>query len=150
MSAYQDVQAKQRAVELAKRLQADNEKQVQIGTLAPIEVVSAESAVAARNQDLIISQTNLQLQQLLMKNAITRNQNDPVLAGADVVPTDTMALPTAEPITPVQDLIVDALQRRPELAQSRIDLTNREIAKRAARNALLPSLDAVGFYLRER
>src|SRR5256885_3479085 len=81
-----------------------------------------------------------------MKNAITRNQNDPVLAGADVVPTDTMALPTAEPITPVQDLIVDALQRRPELAQSRIDLTNREIAKRAARNALLPSLDAVGFY----
>jgi outer membrane protein TolC len=63
-----------------------------------------------------------------------------------VIPTDTMQLPTTEPVTPVQDLINDALGHRWELAQSRIDLTNRDINKRAAKNALLPSLNLFAFY----
>ncbi len=146
VNAYEDVKAKERAVALAENLLANNRKQVEIGTLAPIEVVSAQSEVAARNQDLIVSQTNLQLQQLLMKNAITRNLNDQTLAEVPVIPTDTMVLPAQEPVIPVQDLIADALAHRPELAQSQIDLTNRDISKKAARNALLPTVDVVGFY----
>jgi len=81
-----------------------------------------------------------------MKNAITRNENDPVIASAGVIPTDRMQLPAAEPVLPTQDLINDALTRRPELAQARIDLTNRTISKRSARNALLPTVDLVGNY----
>jgi outer membrane protein len=57
-----------------------------------------------------------------------------------------MTLPSTEPVQPVQDLINDALSHRPEVAQSRIDLTNREITKKATRNALLPSVDLVAFY----
>jgi outer membrane protein len=146
VNAYEDVKAKERSVALAENLLANNRKQVEIGTLAPIEVVSAQSEVAARNQDLIVSQTNLQLQQLLMKNAITRNLNDQTLAEVPVIPTDTMELPKQEPVVPVQDLIADALAHRPELAQSQIDLTNREISKKSARNALLPSVDVYAFY----
>jgi outer membrane protein TolC len=146
VNAYEDVRAKQRAVELAQSLEANNRKQVEIGTLAPIEVVNAQAQVATSNQNLIISQTNLQLQQLLMKNALTRNQNDPVLAEAQVIPTDRMQLPQTEAVVPTQDLINEAMQRRPELAESRIDLTNREISKKAARNAMLPTLDLVGNY----
>src|SRR5205823_4831263 len=110
------------------------------------EIVNAQAQVAASQEALITSQTNLQLQQLLMKNAITRNENDPVIASAGVIPTDRMQLPAAEPVTPTQDLINDALTRRPELSQARIDLTNRTISKRSARNALLPTVDLVANY----
>ncbi len=146
VAAYEDVKAKERALALAERLLGDNRKQVEIGTLAPIEVVRAESQAAASSQDLIVSQTNLQLQQLLMINAVTRNMGDLTIATVPVIPTDTMELPQTEPVTPIQDLIADALAHRPELAESQIDLTNRDITKKAARNALLPTLNLVGWY----
>ena len=146
VSAYDDVRVKERSLGLAQKTLSDNKKQVEIGTLAPIEVTRAESAVASGQQDLIVSQTNLQLQQLLMKNALTRNMTDAQLASAPVIPTSAMELPKQEPVVPVQDLINDALQHSPDLAQSRIDLTNRDITKRAARNELLPTVDLVAWY----
>src|SRR5438067_390344 len=146
VSAYENVTAKERAVTLAQKTLSDNQKQVQIGTLAPIEVVRAQSTVAANQQTLIVAQTNLQLQQLLMKNALSRSLSDPILAAAPVIPTDVMAVPAEEPVTPTQDLINDALSHRADLAQSRIDLTNREINRKAAINSLLPSVDLVAFY----
>ncbi len=146
VNAYEDTRVKERSLALAQQLLSDTQKQVQIGTLAPIEIVRVQSQVAASNQDLIVSQTNLQLQQLLMKNALTKNMNDQALATAEVIPTDTVSIPAVEPVIPIQDLINDALAHRPELASSRIDLTNRNINKQAFRNALLPTVDLIGFY----
>jgi outer membrane protein TolC len=146
VSAYESVKAKERAVGLAQKTLSDNQKQVQIGTLAPLEVIRAQSQVASNQQQLIVAQTNLQLQQLQMKNALSRSLNDPLLASAPVIPTDTISVPTEEPVQPVQDLVNDALSHRPDLAQSRIDLTNREINRKAAGNGVLPSLDLVAFY----
>ena len=146
VNAYENVKAKERSLTLAQKTLSDNQKQVQIGTLAPIEVVRAQSTVAANQQGLIVAQTNLQLQQLLMKNALSRSLSDPILASAPVIPTDTMVIPAEEPVTPVQDLINDALSHRPDLAESRIDLTNREINRKAAANGMLPSVDLVAFY----
>ncbi|MGH9579998.1 MAG: TolC family protein, partial [Terriglobales bacterium] len=146
VNAYEDVKVKERSLALAEKTLSDNRKQVEIGTLAPIEIVRAESEVATRNQELIVSQTNLQLQQLLTKNAITRDLTDATLAAAPVIPTDTMEVPDQEPVVPTEDLISEAFQHRPEIAQARIDLTNREISNRAARNALLPSVDLVAWY----
>lgn len=147
VNAYEAVKARQRAVTLAQQLSSDNRKQVDIGTLAPIEIVRADSQVAAANQDLIIAQTNLQLQQLQMKNALTRNLSDPMLVAAEVIPTDIMQVTDSDDATTsVQDLITRALAQRPDIEQSRIDLQNREITKRAVRSGLLPSVDLFGFY----
>ena len=146
VNAYENVKVQKDALALAEKTLSDNQKQVQIGTLAPIEVVRAQSTVATNQQSVIVSQTNLELQQLLMKNALARNLVDPVLAEAEVIPTDTMLLPQTEPVIPVQDLINDALSNRPELATSRIDLTNREISAKAIKNALLPSLNVYAYY----
>jgi outer membrane protein TolC len=146
VNAYENVKVQKDALALAEKTLSDNEKQVQIGTLAPIEVVRAKSTVATNQQSVIVAQTSLELQQLLMKNALARNLVDPVLAEAEVIPTDTMRLPQTEPVTPVQDLINDALSHRPELASSRIDLTNREISAKAIKNALLPSLNVYAYY----
>jgi outer membrane protein TolC len=146
VNAYEDLKVKQRSLSLAEKTESDNRKQVEIGTLAPIEIVRANSEVATRRQDLIISQTNLQLQQTLIKNALTRNLSDPLLATIPVVPTDTMVLPNDEPVTPIQDLVKQAIDQRPDLQQSRIDLVNRDISKKAARNSLLPAVDLIAFY----
>ena len=146
VTAYEDDTVKQRSLALAEKTLADNQEQVRIGSLAPIEVTRAGSEVATRNQDLIQTQTSLELQQLLMKNAITRNMSKSGIADAKVIPTDTMDVPQEEPVVPVQDLVDEAVSHRAELAQARIDLTNREITRKAAANALLPTVDFVSFY----
>ncbi|HXZ27502.1 MAG TPA: TolC family protein [Terriglobales bacterium] len=146
VAAYEAVRVQEDSVKLAQKTLADNQAQVQAGTLAPIAVVQAQSDLATRQQSLIVAQTTLQLQQLLMKNAITRNEKDPMLASAPVIPTDTVKVPATEPVAPVEDLVNQALTHRPELAQSRIDLRNRDISKHSARNALLPTLDLVASY----
>jgi outer membrane protein TolC len=145
VNAYEDLKVQQTALEFAQRTLIDNKKQVEIGTLAPIEVVSANSAVASAMQKLIVSQTTLQYQQLITKNAIARNFSDPELTAAEVIPTDTMALST-EPVAPADELVNYALANRPELLESELNLRNGEINNKAARNALLPTLDVVGFY----
>ncbi len=105
VNAYENVKVQQRALDLADKTLSDNEKQVEIGTLAPITVVQAKSSVATAKQNLIISQTNLQLQQLLMKNAITRNNTGPILANAPVIPTDTLQINEPFEVPPVEQLI---------------------------------------------
>ena len=146
VNAYEDVKVKERSLALADKTLSDNKKQVEIGTLAPIEIVRAQSEESTRQQDLITSRTNLELQQLLMKNALSRTLVDPLLAGAEVIPTDTMQVPDKEPVVPTQDLVSQALAQRAELAEARIDLTNREITNKSAKNALLPTLNAFAYY----
>lgn len=144
--AYEDVRVQQENIAFAQKTLSDTQKQVQIGSLAPIEVVRAQNTVATEQQALTKAQTNLDLQQLLMKNALSRNLQDPLLADAEVIPTSTMQLPQQEPIVPTQDLVNDALSHRAELAESRIDMTNRDINHHAIRNAMLPSVDLFAYY----
>jgi len=146
VNAYENVKVQQRALDLADKTLSDNEKQVEIGTLAPITVVQAKSSVASAKQNLTTSQTNLQLQQLLMKNAVTRNNTDPILANAPVIPTDTLQINEAFDVPPVEQLVDQALKHRPEIIQSRINLTNREVGLKAIKNLQLPTLDVYAFY----
>src|SRR5437879_1604812 len=146
VNAYENVKVQQESLALAQKTLADNKKQVQIGTLAPIEVVRAQSVVATDQQTLIVAQTNLQLQQLLIKNALSRTLVDPVLAVAEVIPTSAMQIPANESVVPTEELINDALSHRAELAESRIDLTNRDLNNKSAKNALLPSLGLFAYY----
>jgi outer membrane protein len=144
--AFENVRVEQEALAFAQKTLSDNEKAVQVGTLPPIQVVSARSTVASNQQALTVAQTNLQLQELLMKNALSRSLQDPALAGAEVVPTSTIQLPAQESVVPTEDLINDALQHRAELSESRIDLNSRDINIKAVRNAMLPSLGLYAYY----
>jgi len=146
VTAYEAVKVNERALQLAEKVRSDDQEQVKIGTMAPITLAQAESGVASAQQNLIVSQTNLQLEELLMKNAITKNLQDPVLAEAPVVPTDTLKPNEQYQVRPVQELIEEALQRRPEIATARINLTNLDISRKSLKNALLPTLDVYAFY----
>ena len=92
VSAYEDEQAKERALAQSTQLTADNRKQLEIGTLAPLDVVNSDRRVATDKQALVASKSNLEYQQLIMKQAIARNLEDPELANAPVIPTDRVAL----------------------------------------------------------
>jgi len=147
VSAYEDEQAKTRALQQSTQLAADNRKQLQIGTLAPLDVVNSDAAVASDKQALITSQSNLEYQQLLMKQAIVRNLNDPQLANAPVVPTDRVSLERLpEEDMQTEDLIREAYQNNPQIEQATLNMKNNQITIRAEKNGLLPVLDAYGFY----
>jgi outer membrane protein TolC len=147
VNAYEDVKVKERSLALSQKTLSDNKKQVEIGTLAPIEIVRAQSQVSTDQQNLITSQTNLQLQQLLMKNAITRNlPNDSNVMQADVIPTDTIEVPEQDNLPAVQDLIRQALADRPDYIEAKINLKNSEIGIKGANNGLLPTVDLIGFF----
>src|SRR5216684_1594118 len=144
--AYENVRVQQESLTYGQKAYDDAKRQAQVGTIPPIQVVSAQSTVATDQQNLIVAQNNLQLQQLLMKNALSRSVEDPLLAEADVIPTSTVQVPEQEPVIPIQDMINDALQHRAELAESRIDLNSRDLSSKAVRNAMLPTLDAFAYY----
>jgi len=144
--AFENVRVQQESLAYAQRALEDAQRQAKVGTVPPIQVVSAQSTVSTGQQNLIVAQNNLQLQQLLMKNAISRSIEDPVLAEADVIPTSIMQVPQQEPVIPILDLINDALQHRAELVESRIDLNSRDINNRSVRNAMLPTLQAFAYY----
>ncbi len=144
--AYENVRVQQEALTYAQKALDDSKQQAKVGTAPPIQVVSAQSTVSTDEQNLILAQNNLELQKLLMKNALSRSIEDPVLAEADVIPTSAMQVPKEEPVTPTQDLINQALDHRAELVESRIDLNSRDLSSKAVRNALLPTLDAFAYY----
>ena len=144
--AYENVRVQQEALAYAQKALTDTKQQAKVGTAPPIQVVSAQSTVSTDEQNLILAQNNLELEKLLVKNALSRSIEDPTLAEADVIPTSTMQVPQEEAVVPTQDLINEALAHRAELAESRIDLNSRDLSSKAVRNAMLPTLDAFAYY----
>jgi outer membrane protein len=147
VNAFEDFKVKERALALAQKTLSDNQKQVEIGTLAPLDVVRAESTVASAEQDLIVSKTNLELEQLTIKNALTRSlPNNSQVMQMDVIPTDTVQVPDQENLPPVEEMIRLTLLNSPAYTIQKINLQNSEINRQGANAGLLPVLDVTAFY----
>jgi outer membrane protein TolC len=146
VNAYEQARVNEQSLAFAQQSLGNARKQLQLESVPAMDVMRAEAEVSKRDQDLTVARTSLQLQELLIKNALTRSLDDPVLEAVPVVPVDRFESVEAQATEAVQDLIAQALRNRPELAESDVDLANRQISGRAARNALLPSLALVGFY----
>lgn len=146
VSAYQAEKVTEQSFAFAQQSFDSAKKQLQLEAIPEMDVMRAETEVSKRDQDLTVAKTNLQLQESLIKNALTRNLDDPTLEAMPVIPTDHLDTIEIIPEKPTQELIAQSLLDRPELAESDIDLNNREITRKAAANALLPTLTLVGFY----
>ncbi len=133
-----NVKVQQAAVNTSQKLYEDNKKQVEIGTLAPIEVVRAESELATDRQNLIVAQTTKLQDQTLLLNAITKNLVAPELLNIEIIPTTSIPTPPPVELLPLQDAVKEAWQKRPEILQADLNLKNAGIEVRATRNALLP------------
>jgi outer membrane protein TolC len=146
VSAYDDEQVQERSVAFATETLDTSRKQVELQAIPEMDALKAEGDLATRQQDLTVSRTNLELQELYMKNAITRSLDDPALQEMPVVPTDHIGGQIETSTASVQDMIADALKNRVELLESSLVLQNSELSRKTARNNLLPSLSAYGFY----
>lgn len=145
VSFNEDVKVRRQALALSEKLYNDNKKQVEIGTLAPIEIVRAEAEVAQRQQELTLAETQVLQQETILKNYISRTGvMSPALADARVVPTDSLRMPDTEQIQPIQDLVQTAISGRPELEQTRLSVENAKISLEGSKSQLLPLLDLVG------
>jgi outer membrane protein TolC len=147
VAAYDDEQVKSRSLDFASQTLESDRKQLSLQAIPAMDVMKAEAEVANREQDLTIAKTTLQFQELLIKNALTKNLDDPILEAMPVRPTDqTGTLDPAASQGPTEDMIARALRDRIELGESDLDLDNRRISRDAARNAVLPSVALTAFY----
>jgi outer membrane protein TolC len=146
VAAYEDEGVKSRSLEFARQSLESGRKQLALQAIPAMDVMKDEAEEASREQDLTIAKTTLQFQELLMKNALTKNLDDPILEAMPVRPTDQSSMLDATPQGPTEDMITRALRDRLELGESDIDLQNRRLSRDAARNALLPSLAVTAFY----
>jgi len=141
----EDEKVKRESLALAEKLYSDVKAQVDEGTLAPIELTRANANVFSAKQDLINATGLREEEEAILKNVLTRTGNeDPQLRAAQVIATDPLAIPAADEVRPIQDLIQDALANRPDLGQGRLQIENLQTGLAGSRNATLPELDLVG------
>ena len=143
VSFEEDVKARRQGVSTSQQLLEDNRKQVASGSLAEIEITRAEAQLYASQQDLTIAQTNLMQQETVLKNALVRNGvAEAGLAGMHIVPLDKIAIPATEPSRPIEELVAEALSKRPEIEQAKTNLESNQMNLVGIKNSLKPSLQA--------
>lgn len=147
VAAYEDEQVKERSLGFASRTLTSARAQLQLQAIPALDVTRDEGEVARAEGDLSIAKSALQFEELLIKNAITKNLDDPTLEAMPVRPTDLSSVNSDAALPEQVDTAInDALDRRLELQISNTNLLNRDISRKAVNNALLPSLNLVGTY----
>lgn len=137
--ARENVKVQQQAVAVSEKLFNDNKKQLEIGTMAPLDVTRAEAQLATDRQNLIVAQT-VQLQdEQTLKNAVTRNPLDPRIINIEIIPTDKPNAPEQTEAASFEEALKEAYTKRPDLLEQEYNLRNAAIDVKATHNALLPT-----------
>src|SRR6267142_1998407 len=137
--ARANVEVQQQAVSVSQRLYGDNKKQLEIGTMAPLDVTRAEAQLALDQQNLIIAQTAKLQDEQILKNAISKDPLAPNFINVELIPTDKATPPEATEAPSFEESIKEAFQKRPELLEQQINITNAGIDARATGIALRPT-----------
>jgi outer membrane protein TolC len=145
VNAYQDVQVKERSLSFAQKTLSDDQKQLELNAIPAMQVTKDESDLATREGDLTVSRATLRLNELLMKNAITKT-DDPTIDEMPVVPLDNKGPADPNASKSIDDLIAEAEKNRPDVAQDEIAMQVAEANLKSIKSELLPTLDAYGVY----
>jgi len=137
--ARQNVDVQQQAVTVSEKLYGDNKKQLEIGTMAPLDVTRAESELATDRQNLIVAQTAQLQQEQTLKNAISKDPLAANFVNVQIIPTDKPSAPEAVEAPNFEEALREAFAKRPDLQEQFYNLKNADIDVRATRNALLPT-----------
>ena len=137
--ARENVKVQQQAVTVAEKLYNDNRKQLEIGTMAPLDVTRAESELASDRTNLIVAQTTQLQDELVLKNYISKDPMASNLINVEIVPTDKPETPAAIEAASFEEAVKEAFQKRPDVREQYYNLKNADIDVRATKNALLPT-----------
>ncbi|HYK90700.1 MAG TPA: TolC family protein [Acidobacteriota bacterium] len=143
VAARENVHVAEEALGVAKRLHQENKQREEIGVLSYLDVVTAESEVAARERDLVVARTTLQMREVDLKNAISK-QMDASLASAVVEPSDPLPEPKGSDIMKLSDALSQAMKSRPEIHQADANILIQDLAVKYERTLLKPSLVVFG------
>ena len=147
VSLVEDANVKRDALATAQKLYDQDVLQVRQGILAPIDLVQAQAAVAARRQDLINSEGFVREQETILKNVLTRRGTaDPAVRAAHIIATTPIPVPGAATVQPLEDLIETAMRYRPDVATADLQMVNARITLEGSRNELLPDVSLVGTF----
>ncbi len=142
---YDDLRARQSALTVAQQFYANNKKQVELGSMAPLDITNAQSQVATSEQALVNSQGVLEQQQISLKNVLSRNGTaEPLLANVDIVPLDRIDVPQEETLPPMKDLVAKALANRVDIVSEKMHLDVDKLNALGTYNNVLPVLAAQG------
>jgi len=144
--ARANVKVNEQAVTVSQKLYDDNKKQLDAGTMAPLDVTRAKSELATDRQNLIVAQTAQLQNEQILKNAITKNPLAPNVVQLEIITIDQPKQPAAIENPSFEDSIQEAFAKRPELQEQLYNLKNADIDIQATRNALLPTLTLEGQY----
>lgn len=143
--ARENVKVQQVAVDADQELYQNNKKQLEVGTMAPLDVITAQSQLASDQQALVQAQTNQLLDETTLLVAITKDPLAAQLQGVQIVPTTSIFTPAVEALS-LQEAVQEAWQKRPELQQAALNLKNAGVEVKYSKNALLPTLNLFGEY----
>jgi outer membrane protein TolC len=141
----ENVRVAEQALAVAEQLYKDNKIRLDVGTMSPLDVTSAESEMAARTRDLTVATTNLQLQEATLKNLLVKKVS-PELDAARIALKDSMPQPRSLDIPETESALAGAMKERPELKQAELNLRNQDVSVRFTGDALHPSVSIFGFY----
>jgi len=136
--ARENVKVEMQAVTVSEKLYNDNKKQLEIGTMAPLDVTRAESELATDRQNLIVAQTTQLQDELVVKNYISKDPTASNLISVEIVPTDKPDSPQSIQTSNFADAVKEAFVNRPDVQEQILNLKNGEIDVKATKNALLP------------
>ena len=145
VSLNEDVGVREETLAAAQQLYNDDKAQVEVGTLAPLELTRVEALLASAELDLTRSQGLVRQQEAVVKSMVSRTGSaDADLQAVRILPTDTIVVPERPETFNAPELIEQGLANRADLAQAGIQVENGEITVKASRNNVRPEIDAVG------
>src|SRR5262249_17478264 len=143
VSFNEDLKIKRQTLDLDTKLYEDNKRRAELGSIAPIDTIQAEAEMKSAEQDVVTQETQVLQQELILKSEITGSGFDnAAVISAHIIPTDHIEVPAQEAIVPVQDLIAEAMQNRPEVTVNQINLENARLNMLGTKNNLRPTLSA--------
>ncbi len=145
VNAYEDEQVKQRSLAFAQQTLQDDEKQLKLNAIPEMQVLKDQSDVATSEGDLTVSRANLRLNELLLKNAITKS-DDPLIDEMPVIPLDRVGPADPNASMPIDDLIAEAEKNRPDVTQDEIAMQVAKMSLQSINSELLPTLNIYGLY----
>jgi len=143
--AMDNLEVARKSLSLAQKLLDENQIKVRVGTLAPLDVVAAESEVASRDEGVIVAESALGDAQDNIRRVIFP-RNDPASWAVRIVPTDRPTYESAPVSVDVDAAIRNALENRTDVVAARKNIENAETGIQFSRNQTLPGLDLVASY----
>jgi outer membrane protein len=140
-ASYENLKSSRNTVDVARNLVANVERQVDVGTAAPPDLVTARAQLVTSEQALAAAEANLQQQEVQLKNMLSRTgTEDPLLRATRIVPVDRIAIAPKDDLPSIEEMVQTARRNRSDLAVEKANIEASQVSALGTRNGILPNL----------